>query len=387
MNIDEFLAIKEADRASLLASAESIAGLDGSDVLLAVGSLAEGIGTVKSDIDLILVTPRAVSFDPPEMVSWVVGKCIVDCRVLPSAFIDELLARLAAWSQLPWDVTKAANFSYEQLLLLHRLSSGVLLAPGVCADATVSIRPPRRQIARLKLHAARHMARTKQVDMAGFKDARDYRSLAFAAQELLGNAVDGLLAVFLQTNPTPKWRSRLLETLPADWESRLVLRPTGLSASEAFWRLHHLPEEADERSSLDYACRIATFARAVFWWAECELIGEFHQEEPNRWPATGRQAGDPGLPHLALDVDFRLSAAGIAVARLNELGEPLRLGLEDFLLMLLFDGATTVREAELFINDLSGNGAERNRVDSLISRIGERGAGLTVERNGLVASV
>jgi hypothetical protein len=378
MNVDEFLSLKGADRASLVASADSITGLEGDDVLLAVGSLAEGIGTTKSDMDLFLVTSRDISYGPQEIVSWVVGKCIVDCRVLPLAYVGELLARLEEWSQSPWNVMKPADFTYEQLLLLHRLSAGLLLAPHD-AGGVAAIRPARRQVARLKLHAARHMARTYQVDMAGLRDARDYRSLMLAAQELLGHSVDGLLAAFLQTNPTPKWRSRLLETLPADWEGRLVRRPTGCSASQAFWRLHRVPEEADEKSSLDYACRIATFSRAVFWWAESQLVGGMPRVEPYRWPDIVSQPGDLPLPHLEFDVDFLIAADGVAVARLNELGESVRLRSEDFLLMLLFDGATTAREAEMFVMDASGGSDESSSLSSLVSQIGRTGAGLTFQ--------
>ena len=117
------------------------------------------------------------------------------------------------------------------------------------------------------------MARTIQVDMVGYRDAGDHRSMVFAAQELLGHAVDGFLAGFHLTNPTPKLRSRLLERLPVDWGERLMLRPTGLSASELVWQLHRAPAAPTKKLALDHACRIATFARSAFTWAECELIG------------------------------------------------------------------------------------------------------------------
>lgn len=355
MNIDEFLHLKGADRASLVASAQSLAELDESGVLLAVGSLAEGIGTIKSDMDLILVTPRDVGVAPNEIVSWVVGKCIVDCRVLSSAYVEGLLSRLDEWSQMPWDVTKPADFSYDELLLLHRLSAGVVLAPVERGDNVPKVRPSRRKVARLKLQGARHMARTYQVDMAGLKDAADFRSLVFAAQELLGHAVDGLLAAFMQTNPTPKWRSRLLEALPGDWETRLVLHPTGLQAHQLLWRLHRIPEEADEASCLAYGYRVTTFARAAFLLAEQKVLGDGPDETMRcRWPAEAPQRGRVPLPNLELDVDFRLLDDSVAVGRLNELGASTSLTSAEFLMMLLFDGVTTVREAEWVVDDAFG---------------------------------
>jgi hypothetical protein len=46
--------------------------------------------------------------------------------------------------------------------------------------------------------------------------------------------------------------------------------------------------------------------------------------------------------------------------------------------MLLFDGATTAREAEVFIMDASGSSDESSSLSSLVSQIGSSGAGLTL---------
>jgi hypothetical protein len=378
MTLEEFLHLHKADLALLVEGAQTIAALDEDDILLAVGSLAEGLGTRKSDVDLVLVSPREefAHASPDEVLSWVAGKCIVDMRILPLPQVASLLARLESWSQSAWTVTRAADFTANELLLLHRLSAGKLLWPGSGeVDHVAGYKPARGNIARLKLHVARHMARTVQVDMVGYRDAGDHRSLVFAAQELLGHAVDGLLAGFQLTNPTPKWRSRLLDTLPADWERRLVLRPTGLTANQLVWQLHRAPEAPTEKSSLDHACRIATFARAAFMWAECELIGgSCTAKQRYTWPNMGYRRDDAPLPCLELDVDFCLTETGVAVARLNELGETLQMSFKDFTLMLLFDSTTTAREAAIFIDGAAGGAGSEgiDRVTSQVEKFGLR---------------
>jgi hypothetical protein len=376
MNLDQFLRLHLTDVGALVEGAKAAASIGEDDVLLAVGSLAEGLGTTKSDVDLILITPREelAQASPDEVISWISGTCIIDMRILPRAQVISILGRIEGWSRLGWNVTRAADFTANELLLLHRLYAGKLLSPSDGEAGHVrSSRPACADVARLKLHVARHMARTIQVDMVGYRDAGDYRSLVFAAQELLGHAVDGLLAAFHLTNPTPKWRSKLLEKLPVDWEVRLVLRPTGLNANQLVWQLHRAPEHPSEELSLDHACRIATFARSAFTWAECELIGSA-DAKMNRyiWPAPGNRDGPP-LPYLELDVDFCLMEDGVAVARLNELGASLKMPFTEFMLMLLFDSTTTAREAAIVVNGMNGASFKAGVIEQIANQAEKSG--------------
>jgi hypothetical protein len=348
MDLEAFLRLHDADLHLLVEGAQTIAALAPGDRLIAVGSLAEGLGNRKSDVDLLLVTPRAQHSEasPDEVRSFVVGRCIVDMRIVPAALALALQSRLRTWAQSGWNLTVAADFTASELLLLHRLSAGRRLWPSPEASQDDADPTFSEDVARLKLHVARHMARTLQVDMVGYREVGDGQSLVYSAQDLLGHAVDGLLAGFRLTNPTPKWRSRLLDRLPADWESRLVMRPSGLKPSDLIWRLHRAPAEASAIASLDHACRIVTFARAAFLWAEESLI--------HAWPGVGRRyvwperparRSEPPLPFLHLDVDFCRTEDGVAVGRLNEFGETLHMTFNRFAVMLLFDNFTTAREA------------------------------------------
>lgn len=243
--------------------------------------------------------------------------------------------------------------------------------------------PSLSALARLKLHVARQASRTTQVDMVGYREAGDYGSLVFAAQEVLGHAVDALLAGYRLTNPISKWRSRLLESLPPDWERSLAVRPTGLPAGQRVWSLHRAPERPDERPALEHAFRITTFARAVFTWAESSLIkGSSAPLRAAAWPRPERGSHDSPLPYLDFDVDFFLNDGRVTLARLNEFGETIEMSPREFALTLLFDGTTTAREAELVFD---GNGRGRARpgaVERLLSRVARTGFSVSPEALG-----
>lgn len=351
MDVEEFLRSRGADLPATMAAIDDRFGLADHHVLLAVGSLVEGLGNSKSDLDLLLVASKEDGSESGP-VTVVVGRCVIDVRVIPYAEVSQLLDRFEAWTRQQWALTRNAGFMNEEYTLLHRLRHGRPLFAGPAADIGERF-PPVEELARLKLHAARQHSRTVQIDMAGNRDAGDMPSLFFAAQDLLGQAADALVAAYGLTNPVGKWRSRLLGMLPQDWESRLMVRPTGLSALDRVWQLHRAPSEPDERSVLPQAFAIATFSRAAFAWAESALLGW----RPGAATATGSwhqavpQRESPALPLLDFDVDFAPTSDGAVLARLNEFGDTLELSSLDFSTALLFDGETSESEAADALHD------------------------------------
>ena len=343
------------DYRAVLETVRAAVRLDSQHVLLGVGSVVEGLGTSKSDLDLLLISAAETDAPPEVEHAWTIGRRIVDLRVIRWTGVRELLCRLGQWASSPWDTTRTAGFSYDERLLLHRLLHGWQLFP-LQQQASLPFRPPHAELARLKLQAARHLARTIQVDLVGYRDNADYPSVVFAAQELLGHAVDGLLAGHRVTNPTPKWRSRLLGTLAADWSRSIATRWARLPADQLFWQLHRAPAEPDREPVLAHATRCVSFARAVFAWAEPELAtGAGFETVPLTWGIAGSEpagtsllcADGPAqsLPALELDVDFRIADGRAGVGRLNEFGGTLALTPAELTALLLFDGETTTNEA------------------------------------------
>jgi hypothetical protein len=367
MRLDEHLVQQGVDRSLVMSSISEAIGPRWGDVVLAVGSVAEGLGNSKSDLDLLLVTGEDTWRAESERC-WAIGRCVVDLRVLHSATIERLADRLGAWARRPWSIADSAPFSYEERVLLHRLMEGVKLYPA-SGPEDYPWQPRRPELARLKLQVARHTARTVQVDMVGYRDEHDYGTLVFAAQDLLGHGVDGLLAGHYLTNPNPKWRLRLLRRLPLDWDRPLRMRPTGLRADQAFWDLHQAPAEPARDPAVAYALRCISFARVAFAWAEERLFERPVPDGGLRARELCRRAEGQPLPGLEFDVDFAFTRTGIAVARLNEFEATLRLSEREFALFLLLDGQTSIDEAQAIVNDALADGAEPLDVDEVLGRV------------------
>ena len=373
MDIEEFLNLRQSDIPTIVANVRAHVGLSSGDLLLAVGSLAEGLGNSKSDLDLLLVTPSDASSQHPRELALVVGKCLSDVQVLRIQELDELLNRFNSWANRPWSIAHAAEFSLEERRLLHRLLHSIILFQGHDNNLVARL-PTRNNLARLKLHATRHLSRTIQVDMVGNRESDDYSSLVFASQELLGQAADALASGYYFTNPTPKWRSRILELLPSDWDAPLGIRPTGLTASELFWQLHRAPERPNRRGALEHSFRIATFARGAFAWAERKLLGDVAQIRKSiEWPHIEREPQDLALPFLDIDVDYHEVGFRVSLARLNEFQDPIELSSQEFAFTMFFDGITTEREARYALCGIDSGSSEQCPVAQLVSRLTNAG--------------
>ena len=344
MTLDEFCHARGVDLAALPADVDTAIGLDPHDMLLVTGSLAEGLGDARSDVDLLLITPRAEGRLPTrDEIALVAGQTVVDVRILRTGWLDELLARFDEWRRAPWDIVHAAPFDLADRVLLHRLAH----ARTLWNDASrLAPRPAKEGLARLKLHVARQMSRTVQVDLAGHAETGDYESLVFAAQDLLGHGVDALVAGYGFSNPHQKWRPRLLSLLPSDWDASVTLRPESATAVERVWQLHRAPERPEARECLEHALRVSSFARAMFAWAERRAGLAAPAAVEHAWDRLPVSRAEPPLPYLDFDVDFAFSDEQVAVGRLNGFGDALRLSAGEFELALLCDGTTTAREAE-----------------------------------------
>jgi hypothetical protein len=168
--------------------------------------------------------------------------------------------------------------------------------------------------------------------------------------------VDALTAAYHHTNPVSKWRSRLVDRLPPDWEQDLAIRPSGLSAAERVWRLHRAPKFPHSVPAVRHALDITSFSRTVFVAAERRLLACWppHIGEPVNWDGVHRQPDDVVLPFLDFDVDYAATPdveGSVVIGRLNEFGRSLRLLPHEFAWLLLFDGVTTAGEVTDGIRD------------------------------------
>jgi hypothetical protein len=341
LTLEEFLARRDADLATIVRAVISAAAPREPHALIAVGSLVEGLGTTKSDLDLVMVAEGESATNPPDVeLSLAVGTCLVDVRLMAPREVVALTSRFEAWRAGASDLRYAAPFTLTERTLLHRLAHGNwLLGTPTNGDWRI---PSIRDLARLKYQVARQAARTIQVDMVGSRDGGDDASLVFASQDLLGHAADALLAGCLVTNPLPKWRSRLLAEVPSNWEVPLGGRNSGELAVDRFWNLHRAPERPERVAAVEHALRVSTFARRVFAWTESVLLTPSVPEV--RGEQLLDQQLDESLPWLELDVDFARAEDLVAIARLNEFGRRLTVSPKEFGYLLWFDGRSSPRD-------------------------------------------
>jgi hypothetical protein len=326
------------------------------------------LGTSKSDIDLMLVAPPGEGVPATtERVPLQVGPCLVDLWRVPSTTVDELLDRLDEWASGPWDVSHLASFTIIDRKLLNWFHTAQLLHAG---EAAVPRAPSPSDLARLKLHVARYWARTIQVDMAGLRDEGDYRSLVAAGQDLLGHTLDALTAGHGLVNPQQKWRSRVLDAVPLDWQREVIMPASEEPAWSCFWRLGRAPVEPAAEPVLAHSFDIVSFSRSIFHWAERRLIdgtlgvvGVPHRRAPARAGAF--------LPRLDLDIDFGLADGNCQIGRLNATDEGVAVSEHEVAAALFFDGRTVAGEAAaaLFSDEREG----LRVVEGLVSRLTSAG--------------
>lgn len=347
-----FLDSKMTDLETIVYQAKQSIDIHDDEMLLVVGSLVEGLGTTKSDLDLLLLTKREPSDLPPnEHFNWVSGKCLVDLWVLSKPYVDNLLKRFSDWCAAPWDATDTAAFDLPQRTLLHRIATGIWLASEDNQTDEPYPRPDVVDISRLKFHVARHEARTVQVDMAGLVDSEDYRTLAFAAVQLAGLAIDAVLAGHQQNNFTLKWRSRLLDDVPSTWSPPVNPVFRGAVGS-VIWNLLRFPETYKPEDILPFAHRISAYSRAIFVWSERTLLHRQFNVEQKQFPfgEIETHGVSETLPFLDFDVDFSMTADGLSLGRLNEFDEAMPISTAELDAALLFDGQTNIEKADRWIS-------------------------------------
>jgi hypothetical protein len=385
MELADFLNYQKISLDDVVEQAKASLHLTAGDMLFVCGSLVEGLGNEKSDLDLILITARQdIPFTSLHDVALIVGQCVIDVRVVQRFEIDDLLKRFNLWSEHSRQLRLARQFNIADRKLLHRLRNGwALYGADDLGQLQNQLRPI--DLARHKMDWECYLSSTILVDLAGLRSAGDYYSMPFAAQEALTHAVDALLAGYGYSNPSPQWRVRLLANLPSEWELDLPGRQTGLSARELFLSLHRVPQSITPSAVLDHALRITAFLRRLLPLIECRLL---NPSLLRVLPAQlGRAGNDRPLPHLDLDVTVRYNDGYFELLRLNERGQIFTLSLTEYSLLCLFDGETSRQDAVSYAERLLGNGSGSDLVEEMIAlvRYGEFEARNFVDEQALNA--
>jgi hypothetical protein len=342
MNLDDYLLHKNLSVPKILQAIRGSFELEPSDILFVSGSLVEGIGNEKSDIDLLLITSRTdLDYNAClNDISVIVADCLIDIRVVDHGELAALLDRFQAWGAQPRNPRRAFEFVEDERKLLYRTKIGVPLV-GVSDLRTLQDRIPARLLALHKLDWARHLASTIQVDLAGFRNHDDGLSMLFAAQELLGHCMDALLAATGFVNPNTKWRTRYLSMLDDRFMSKLPGNNPYRNIVDLYLDYHRMPVETASQSAYEFALRIASFSRIAFPWAERTLLAAGDAPLSASLTCPPPSHGFRALlEHLDVDVEVRYEGGTFEMSRLNAAGPTVCLSDDAYRTVCLFDGKT-----------------------------------------------
>jgi hypothetical protein len=350
VDLDGLLLYHGTSRGEVEATLAATLGCDATDVLFVGGSAVEAWATGLSDLDVYLVSERGV----PERSDPVVlhGSLIAHVAVVAPARLEEQLRGLAA---LPADAQRdprdSLRLRLDELVLLHRLRTGVALA-GAEGLARLRQRVERRRLARVLVDRATAVIPAQAADVGGLLRSGELDSAAVCAQRLLGSAIDAFTAAAGNTNPAEKWRLRKLQEVAARLPEQV---PDALAPLTAYGpaRDLFLRGPVGECGVDGYAHACAAIARHVVPWAQ-ERFGlasavEKGAVEKGAVPASAGSAPNADamavrLPRLRPEVTARWRFGELVV---GTLGAGSEIGITPLTLEALvhFDGVTTIEVA------------------------------------------
>ncbi len=166
------------------------------------GSIAEGLGNPRSDVDLYLIVDSVEPFKAGEakFKSLMLGDRIVAPMFFSSVSVADVYRRVAAGGVV----------SAVEIDLLHRIWTGIPLAHEQAFEALRS-RLPQKEFARFLVRSGESMLSNIFADVAGTLEAGDLPTCAFNSRALIDCAMDTYLSMRGDTLAREKWRYRKIE--------------------------------------------------------------------------------------------------------------------------------------------------------------------------------
>jgi predicted nucleotidyltransferase len=166
------------------------------------GSIAEGLGNPRSDVDVYLIVDSVAPFKAEEakFKSLMLGDRIVAPTFFSTAAVADTCRRVVA----------GESVSAAEIDLLHRIRTGIPLAREEAFMALRS-RLPEKELVRLLVRSGETMLANIFADVAGTLEAGDLPTCAFNSRALIDCAMDAYLAMRGDTLAREKWRYRKIE--------------------------------------------------------------------------------------------------------------------------------------------------------------------------------
>lgn len=359
MDLPSYLRFHRLEERELMTALNEAIVLDmpGSALALA-GSLIEGIGNSRSDIDAYVIAPAPcdgrLSFGTCQVVS--VRGLMLDIEYVDLVLLRRLTDTLARFpSTHDRDPrTSAIALSMTEIKILHNLLlAQPVFGADVWHDTICAI--DAAALARILFDFCSVSIDMTQEDSLGFLGADDPESARGSLRILRQHLGGAILATFGETNPAEKWRNLKLRQLKATYgDTRL---PGGRNLREAvdFWC------DADmaiaREAPLTMLSALLQLADSILPWA----LERFQSgiSLSSVLPALSRQSSTKAsidsllLPTLSLDTRIRRDKQGVSISRI---GLPRRIYVNDLghELLLQFNGSTQTSCAAARLFDATG---------------------------------
>ncbi|WP_420412400.1 hypothetical protein [Roseibium sp.] len=263
LNLSQFLLKRHLSIDAITEGLCAALGFEYGDILIAVGSLAEELGNERSDFDIMLVTSRTnFTFTYPNVIVATIADITVDIAVVQNSWATQTINKIKSFGDNYTDPRNAGEFSRQEIQFLHRVCNCMVLA-GHDSASQLRAQIAFSHLIRQRFSNAFHELKCLVVDLVGFEEERDWQSCIMVAQLILDYSIECLLASFQLTNPSAKWRARLLGKIPQNWEDRLPGAFSKRSAITVYYDLLRSPTTIDTESAQIYCNKICSFMRKV----------------------------------------------------------------------------------------------------------------------------
>jgi hypothetical protein len=354
MFLDTFLRRHRLTPGDLAAAVREHLAPAGGEACYVTGSLVEGLGNGRSDIDVYLVTDRDLSdrLLSGKVAILPLGSAALDLEVLSRARVETLLERLA---QFPSDQARdhrisALAFSQPELKFLHNLAIGTALVNERAHRGLVS-RVDARAIARIHFDYSLAWADTLHTDLLGLLEERDHASARYLLASFAGHVAAMFLAATGNTNPAEKWRVRKLAALAQSGADERLPGGRDVASTAAAFESLCVSCEANGPAVRAQFARMLRIAYAVIPWGQRRFLsGEPLAPKRNgeRRALPDRHGGSAGSDEILrpLTPGCRIRYADGAYT-LTDADTPMVLTFNElaYELLLQFDGTITTCDA------------------------------------------
>lgn len=369
MNLSQYLEQQGIDEHNLRSEVVNFVQPKDGEFVFACGSLAEGLGNHTSDIDICYAYLDGEGLSNNGAGAEVrIGPIICDIYSVSLAEMRGLIDLVNTLSAPDINLSLAAkSISDFNRRLVHRLAHSFTLF-GESTHVTFRELLEEGSLLYHKFNVANYYANVLRLDMAGLRDESEWKSLAMVGQDLLGHTFDALLAGYGYSNPTPKWRTKLLRNIPNNWNHTLLGEPIGEAALDRFFRLHCIPEGFTSQTAYEFALEVASFSRLIFPMIESRLLNEDFEREDMKSIHHKRPEVRRTTPHLDLDIAIKYRDRGFEIFRINSNENRFHLSNDLFELIRFFNDKTWVENTDLHIVADSSSESEFDGLFNLFSK-------------------